>query len=402
MSVLSSIKMHFRTRAEPQQKVELLDNDPELVEKVCECVGLQDCLYGLMAQKFAINIAINLIAGLVSKCEFQTFINHKPAKGDEYYLWNIRPNVNQNSTQFLQELVHTLIYNNECLVFQYNYQLIIAESFNKNEYALLETTFDSVSRKGFVFNKTFKMSEVMYLKYNNDDIRRMFNNMYCGYDRLISTATERYFQGGGEKIIVKLPGVTKGTSSEEKKEYEEKLRELFEKRFTEFFKSRNAVLPISAGIEIDRQQSEQNKKAANEVTDVLNLVKDAFVRAGQALKIPAPLLNGEVADVEEVTNNLLTFAIDPLTDQIEEEVNGKKYGPDEFKKGNFIRINTSCIKHTDMFDIAQGAFNLRGVGFNFDEIREGIGLEPLNTDFSEQRVVSKNFATEDELKEGDE
>jgi phage portal protein BeeE len=44
--------------------------------------------------------AVNIVANAVSKCEFKTFLNGKEDKGKEYYLWNIEPNKNQNSSDF--------------------------------------------------------------------------------------------------------------------------------------------------------------------------------------------------------------------------------------------------------------------------------------------------------------
>ncbi|MBO5408928.1 MAG: phage portal protein, partial [Clostridia bacterium] len=64
----------------------------------------------LAITEFAINVAISLIAGAVSKCEFRTFQNFQEVFGDEYYLWNVEPNRNQNSSQFLQEMIHKLLY----------------------------------------------------------------------------------------------------------------------------------------------------------------------------------------------------------------------------------------------------------------------------------------------------
>ena len=398
MGLAQTIKTHFRPRAQPQQAIEIKDDDPEFVEKVCSEFGLTKTLNGLMAQKFAMNVAINLIAGLISKCEFKTYQKGKSTKGPEYYLWNYEPNVNQNSTQFLQELIHRLCYKNEGLVFGYGNQLIIAEDFYKQEYALLETKFSNVTRKNFVFNKTFKMSDVLYFKLNNEDVRKMFDGLYSGYENLIAAAMERYKQGGGEKVIVHIASAAKS----DKKNYEQRLDDLMENRFKKFFDSKNAVLPLHEGFSVDRQTTEQSKKAANEITDITNLLKDAFLRAAQAFKIPAAILNGDIADVDKVTDNLLTFCIDPLADLLGEEIVRKRYGFGEFSKGNFLRIDTTCIKHMDIFSIAKDLYNTIGSGtYSIDEIREKIGDEPLNTEFSQKHFFSKNFEDIENMEGGE-
>ncbi|NFS94829.1 phage portal protein, partial [Clostridium botulinum] len=96
---------------------------------------------------FATQVAINLISSCIAKCEFKTFLNKKEIIGDEYYLWNIEPNKNQNSTEFLQELISKLLINNEVLVIQVNDELIIADDFNREEFAVKEDYFDQVSKK---------------------------------------------------------------------------------------------------------------------------------------------------------------------------------------------------------------------------------------------------------------
>lgn len=62
--------------------------------------------------------AVNLVANAVSKCEFKTYLNGNEVKGPEYYLWNIEPNKNQNSSVFLHKLISKLYRNNECLVIE--------------------------------------------------------------------------------------------------------------------------------------------------------------------------------------------------------------------------------------------------------------------------------------------
>ena len=70
----------------------------------------------LAIEEFAINVAINLIAGCISKCEFKTYLDNKEVKEDEYYMWNIEPNKNQNSSEFIQEFIYKLLYINEVLI----------------------------------------------------------------------------------------------------------------------------------------------------------------------------------------------------------------------------------------------------------------------------------------------
>lgn len=372
----------------PQQSIVIEDSDPAFIEKFFSAVGLNDNLTGLCIDTFAINVAVNIISGLIAKCEFVTYQNFKPLRGEEAYLWNVQPNINQNSTQFIQEFIQRLLTKNECLIFSFNNQLIIAESFRQQEYALSENYFDSVYRKGFSFNKKFKMSEVLYFRLNNQDIAKLFRNLYSGYDKIIAEAISRYKQSGGEKIVLKISSIAEGED-----DYEEKLEKLMTERFKKFLENRNAVLPLTEGYDVDRGPSESNKKASNEVTDINSLVDAALSRAAQAVRLPPALMKGDTAaDMDIVLDNTLTLCADPLADLIGEEITRSRYGKEEWLKGNYIKVDTSCIKHIDIFSVAEKVDKYIADGvYNVDEIRVKLGDYPLNTKESQQYRITKNY-----------
>lgn len=57
-----------------------------------------------------------MIGNAVGKCDFKTYKEGKEFKGAEAYLWNIEPNINQNSTMFINKLITKLYLHNEALV----------------------------------------------------------------------------------------------------------------------------------------------------------------------------------------------------------------------------------------------------------------------------------------------
>ena len=54
----------------------------------------------------------------------------------------------------------------------------------------------------------------------------------------------------------------------------------------------------------------------------------------------------------------------------------------------------SKFKHRDIIESAANLDKLRSIGFNFDEIRTAVGWEELNTDFSQERVITKNYTND--------
>ncbi|MDU4318479.1 MAG: phage portal protein [Clostridium sp.] len=342
----------------------------------------------IAVQEFAIETAINLISGCISKCEFQTFMNNKEIKEDEYYLWNYEPNKNQNSTEFIQELVSKLLRNNECLIVESNGQLIIADSFNQNEYALVENIFEDVTRKDFTFKRKFRMSEVLYFKLNNKDIRILLSSLMDSYDNLLNLAVGKYKRSGGRKGVIKLDSILKGDETKKKE-----IEDLFTRKFKNYFEAENAIVDLPKGVEYEEKNGEGSKKSTSELVDIQNLIKEAFERAAQAFKIPPSLLRGDIADIEKITDNFLTFCIDPIVDMISEEINRKRYGKTFVLKGTFIRIDTTCIKHIDIFAIAEKIDKLISTGmYSIDGLRRKVKDIALNEEWSGKHWITKNYS----------
>lgn len=351
----------------------------------------------LAIEDFAIVSAINLIAGAVSKCEFKTYLKGKENKSDEYYLWNVEPNKNQNSSQFLQELISKMLYYNECLVVEVNGQLIIADDFKQNEYAVVENIFTNVRRGTMTFERPFKMSEVLYFKLGSDDIRALLSNLIKGYNNLLNMAIGKYKRSGGRKGILDINATAQGD-----KNFQDKFEDLMNNRFKTYFEAENAVLPLHNGYKYTEQNGEGNKKSTSEMVDIASISKEIFDRVAQAFKISPALLRGDIADVEKITDNLLTFCIDPLVDILKEEIIRKRYGKAAFLAGSYLSIDTTRIKHIDIFSIAEKFDKLiASGGYSIDELRIKAGDTPLNTWWSKKHWITKNYSDIERMKGGE-
>lgn len=351
----------------------------------------------LQIELFAIAAAIDLVANSISKCNFKTYLKGVENKADEFYLWNVEPNKNQNSSQFLQELVTNLLYNNECLVLDINGQLIIADSFCQNEFAVTENYFTDVTRGTMSFNKRFQMNEVMYFKLGNNDIRVLLSNLLKGYNNLLNMSMTKYKRSGGRKGILDIDAVAAGD-----KNFQTKFDELMNIRFKSYFEAENAVLPLHKGYKYEEQGGEGSKKSNNEIADISVITKEIFERVAQAFKIPPALLRGDIADISKVTDNFLTFGIDPPVDMISEEINRKRFGKAAFLAGTYLKIDTTCIKHIDIFSIS-AAFDklIASGGYSIDELRIKSGDTPLNTPWSKKHWITKNYQDIENLEGGE-
>lgn len=361
----------------------------------------QEKMCRLVMEEFTIHAAINLIANCISKCEFKTFQSGKEFLGEESYKWNYEPNINQNSSQFIQELVTKLLYNNECLVVESNGQLIIAETYGSQEFALKETIFSGVSRKGFTYNRSFNMSDVLYFKLNNKNIRQLLKNLCSGYNQILNEAVEKYEKAGGEKGTLHIDAVAQGKKYGDKS-FEDVFEDLMNNRFKKFFNSRNAVLPLFDGFEYTKQAAEQSKKSTSEVKDITDLTEEILQTVARAFNIPVSLLKGDVSDVDKITKNFLTFCIDPICEMIATEINRKRYGKKQVQTGSYIKMDTTTIMHVDIFDIAEKIDKLIASGmYCIDELRKKLGDAELNTEESKKHFITKNYMDLNDLKGGE-
>jgi HK97 family phage portal protein len=344
-------------------------------------------VFDIYVREMAFWSAVNIVANAVSKCEFKTYLNGKEDKGKEYYLWNIEPNKNQNSSRFLNKLIAKLYRDNECLVIEQNGQLLVADSFNRKPYALYDDVFTEVRVEDFTFARSFVQSEVLYYQLNEENVRKLINGLYESYSKLIAYSMKAYQRSRGTKGIFKYDTIPVAGTPER-----EAFDALINKKIKQWMEGDNAALPLGRGQE---WKELQHKTYTNESTrDIRAQIDDIFDFTARAFGIPPALLRGDVQDTSKAIDQLLTFCIDPLADMIQEEINRKRNGYDGFSKGTYIKIDTKCIKHVDLLSVATAIDKLIGSGaFCINDIRKAVGDEPIDEPWANQHFITKNYET---------
>ena len=353
--------------------------------------------------EFALNSGINIIANALSACEIRTFQNWEEVRGDNYYQWNFEPNVNMNSNQFMQKLVWTLIYKNECLVIQGRKgDFLIADSFTKKQTsAYNRVVFENVTVTGmggesYTFQKNFWMDDVLYYKLSNQNVTALLSSLAQGYQSLLETAIAKFEKSGGERGVLKIDAnattVSYGTKSDgTPRTFNDVYTDLINNQFASYFKSSNAVMPLFKNFDYTPMLGESSKKSTSEIKDVTDITDQIYDKVANALQIPPALLKGDIADVAELTRNLITFSIKPIAKMIETENNRKLYGEDVLK-GNYQKVDTSGIMHMSVSELSTAADKMLGSGWTIDEIRRKTGDPILNTKESNTRYVTLNYA----------
>ena len=343
-------------------------------------------VFDIYVREMAFWSAVNIVAKAVSKCEFKTYLNGKENKGKEYYLWNIEPNKNQNSSRFLNKLIAKLYRNNECLVIEQKGQLLVADSFHREPYALYDDVFTQVQVGDFIFSRSFVQSEVLYYQLNDEDIRKLVNGLYDSYSKLIAYSMKAYQRSRGTKGIFKYESMPK--TGEEQAIF----NELINKKISDWLNKDAAALPLGRGLE---WKELQHKTYTNESTrDIRAQIDDIFDFTARAFGIPPSLLRGDIQETSKAIEQLLTFCVDPLTDMLQEEINRKRNGYEGFSRGTYLKIDTKNIKHVDLLSVATAIDKLIGSGaFCINDIRKAVGDEPIDEPWADQHFITKNYET---------
>ncbi len=347
----------------------------------------------LEIEKTAIQSAVGYIAAAVGQCRFRTFLEGIEVKKEDYYIWNYSPNINQSSTQFIQDFIETLIYNNEALIVERRGQYFVADSFSYQEDGIKETVFQNITVKNEAL-PDLKARNVLFFKMSNTEIRPLLSRLCHQYEALIEKAVSSYERTSADKGILNIDAAKRGPFNQE--EYQ---KDLLENKFKKFFSSKNAVLPLHAGYTYTPHT--KSVRNTSEINDVKNLSDEIYNRVGQAFRIPPSFLRGETEKSGDAFDSFLRLCIRPICNMIEEEITRKLYGNDEFQKGSFVSVDSSMLEISGIFVNADKLDKIIGCGIlSIDEVREKVGELALGTEESQKHFITKNYGTLD-AEEGD-
>lgn len=339
----------------------------------------------LAFKELALHIAISYIANTLSKCEFKTYENGKETKELLYYLLNVSPNQNQNSSQFINQLIETYFYHGEALVVMHNDMLYCADNFDVDDTnPLKEYTYYNVCFNGQQVRKKYKASEVFHYKLDNENVKNLVDLLYTQYGEVIALALQTYKATNGRKYKLLLDNYKAGDPT-----FASMFENVIKKQLQSFIENDNSVYPQFKGTDLQEFKAESGRADAN---DIIAVRKEIFDTTAQAFKIPLSMMYGNITNINEIVKVYLSFCIDPIADMLSEETTRKRYSFDEWQKGCYVEVDTSCINYVDILEVADKADKAIASGLtSIDELRPRVRLKPLETDFSTSHFITKNY-----------
>lgn len=353
------------------------------------------CWQEYRLRELAFNSCVNLIAKAIANCEFKTYEKGSPVKKDYYYLFNVEPNINENSTEFWQKTIYKLYAHNEALLVPLlrggRLNLVVADSWAKPDYIpTQEKVYKDIQVGDQAYTRTLKESEVLHFTLNSTNAKAVVDGLYESYNNLVQATMKATIRNSGQHLKVHIDQVAEG-----KDEFEKDFGEMLDAQYKPFLSSESGILPEFNGYNFEQFGGEGK---AQDTRDIRALVDDIFTFTARGLGIPPVLVQGDVAGISDVVTHWLTTCIDPLAAQISEECNRKLYGINAWKDGDRMTVDTSTIQHFDMLSNAANIEKLIESAYSsINECREATGLEPLPDEWANIHWMTKNISTVDSV-----
>lgn len=335
-------------------------------------------------KKMALDSVIAFIARSVSMSDIRVSVNGKRVYNNLHYALNVRPNTDQSATEFLFMFAYTLLQEGEILVVPTDDgSLLIADSFNRIEYAVYPDIFTDVVVKDYTFKRRFNMDEVIYLRYGNEKLSHFMDGMFQDYTRLFNRMIEINLRSNQIRAVV---GIDSSQSLDERRQTQ--LQKFIDDLFRSFRERTVAIVPKLKGFDYEEvADGNENPRSVDELT---KLKKSLVDEVCDILSVPQALLHGEISDVDSLMKAYTKFCIGPLNKLIEDELNAKFIEKNKYLKGD--RIQVIGIQAINILENAEAVDKLVSSGaYTRNEVRLKFGDEPSNNSALDEFVLTKNY-----------
>lgn len=354
---------------------------------------VKDALLDFQIRELCFWSCVNIVANAVGRCEMKTYVRHEEYKGREYYLWNVEPNVNQNSTVFWHKAIGKLFEENEVLIIPTRQRngydaYVVADDWNTpEEWPSRQNEYQGVVVGNMQYQKTFYESDVLHLKLNHTDLTPVIRGITDSYMRLVQTAMKAYGWNSGQHWKVHVNQMASGADG-----WLNTFQSMLEKQIKPFLNSGSAILPEFDGYDFTNMGEKSGGAGKDASRDIRAMIDDIWDFTARAVGVDNVAVKGDVENTGDATRRTLTRAVDPICDQISEEINRKRGSFEDWQDGNYVHMDSSSIQHIDLFDQAANIEKLIGCGWSINDIRRAAGEAPINEPWADQHFVTKNFA----------
>lgn len=320
----------------------------------------------------------------------------RPTMDDAAWLWNVSPNPNQSRSEFLQELLGRLLVDDGRAVAVPvrsggRTSLYVADGGSVPEVRPgLPALYGNVSVEG--------STTVVPGALTSDDVYAFDMRGVGGgwaiadraaarmYDEVAAAMVGSAKDRAGRKWLLHLDRPPAGTA-----EQQAAIERQTKSAVADFVRSDDGVMPLYKGQSMERASADVAKTAGQTSADVISMRRDMFALVAGCFHMPASLLDGDMNNFEATMSAFLTFAVDPVARMLSEEITRKSYTQDEWRRGAHAVVDTTHVRHVDVFQVADAAAKL--VGSTVDspnEIRAFTRQDPISEPWADEYQRTKN------------
>lgn len=346
----------------------------------------------LQLKSLAVDKSAEFVARIFSRSEFKYLEKGKTKKSDWDYLLNVRPNKNESASEFWQKVVYRLITKNEVLIFLTDDdQLLVADSFTRTKYAVYDDVFEYVSCRGYTFEKRFRMSEVIFLQYNNNRLQEYVSDLFSDYEKLHTRLVEALARTN--QIRGTLSTRTNGSFNDKMRE---KLQAYADGLFKSFSTKTIAIVPSQDGMKYSELTNTTGTSNIS-VEELKKLRRQFDDEVADILGIPTALLHGDMANLENSQKMFNSYCFQSLVKKMSDGLNfslltRRRY--DDLSR--FVIVGEG---QRDKFALAESIDKLISSGsMLINEVRAELGLEAVP--WGDKPLITKNYQIGEQIEKG--
>ena len=350
----------------------------------------------LNLSKLAIEKAIMMIAKAIAKSDILIQTESKEKNKKEYRL-NVQPNDHECGTVFWTEVVKQLLTEQEALIITLSGKYYRATSWSHTNEVMMKRVYKNVmlscGGENLTIFSTFQSDEVIHLRYDNARIRLYLQNVVGQFDKTMDSINAMMQLSSQPRFKLKL-----GTNA---LSFREKQADGTDKVMTKdqyVLKIKKLLTSDALEVLTEQENASVEQLQINTAVKAEELAKMALQinnEVANAFDIPEAVFNGNITEKSDATNEFITYAVSPVAEVINDTLTAYVVGEDDYcSKNEKVMVWLARFKHVDVVDSAVNLDKLRGIGFHLDEIRGMVGYPLLNTEFSTERALTKNYGGE--------
>lgn len=319
-----------------------------------------------------------------------------PEMSDQAWLWNVSPNPNQSRAELMADLLGRLLVDDGRAL------VVPVRSGARTHIYVADADAEPELRPGLpALYRTVSVegsTEVAATPLTSEDVyafdmrgvgggwRALQRRSDAAYDRLAAAVISSTRDRMSRKWVMRLGREPAGTA-EQQRAIEQQLRSATR----EFVRSDDGIMPLYKGQELERASADVAKTAGQATQDVTGIRRDMYSVVAACMHMPASLLEGNVNNFESTMGAFLTFGVDPVARMLSEEITRKTYTAAQWRHGAHATVDTTHIRHVDIFQVADAAAKLVGATVdNPNEIRRFTGQDPIPEPWADEYQRTKN------------